>query len=121
MRFFRYLLFLFVLSIGKIVFSQTQARTQPIHYQCHYSIVSVQSESDLQTLEAYISNMPTIMQVKYKYKPDSQMAEFVFTYYEEENIAENRSEVFSLTDIKKRMILLGMSPGDITIEKLSNR
>lgn len=116
----KHLLLCLSLVLSNLLTAQENKQEKTNEYLCKYGIAQVQDESTLIVLQENLQrDFPLIKTVKYKYKPDSQKAE-LWIYYIERVFGEKREEI-NLSDIKRKILDLGMQPLDYTLESINDK
>lgn len=110
----KYLYFLILIFTVTAVKSQNET---PKYIQVKYTYIveNVQSESQLQKLEADLKAIKEVDNVKYTYKPEKQKAQYYIYTTQKVRQSEGDKE-FHITDLKSAIIRNELTPNEFKEE-----
>ncbi|MGQ9846140.1 MAG: hypothetical protein ACUVQP_01380 [Bacteroidales bacterium] len=110
----KYLYFLILIFIVTAVKSQNET-PKYIRVKYTYIVENVQSESQLQKLEAELKAIREVDDVKYTYKPEKQMAQYII--YTTQKVRQSEGdEEFHITSLKRAIIKNELLPNEFKEE-----
>lgn len=106
---------LFILIFAVTTVKSQKKTLQYIQIKYSYIVENVQSENQLQKLEADFNAIKGVDHVKYIYKPEKQRAQFVIYTTQQVRQSEGDEE-FHITDLKAAVIKNELIPNELKEE-----
>ena len=108
-----YLLILFALSLSTAFAQEKSNRFVKIKYT--YIVENIQNELQLQNLQDDFKQIKGVDEVKYTYKPEKQIAQYII--YTTQKIRQSESdEEFHITSLKQAIIKNDLLPNELKEE-----